>query len=68
VVDQTQSNAISGKPSGINANWRTTLVSKASWCQLRQEDIARIRAEQAKFISQSSVPDEARVEWFLTWP
>lgn len=68
MVDQSQANSISGKPSGINANWRSTFVYKAPWCQLRQEDLTRIRAEQAKFISQSSIPEEARVEWYLTWP
>jgi hypothetical protein len=68
VVDQSQSNSISGKPSGINANWRTTFVYKASFCRLRQEDLTRIRSEQAKFIGQSGIPEEARVEWYLTWP
>jgi uncharacterized membrane protein YidH (DUF202 family) len=68
VVDKSQSNPISGKSSGINANWRTTFVSKASWCQLRQEDLVRIRDEQVKFISQSGVSEDARIEWYLTWP
>lgn len=68
MVDQSQSIPAAGQTGGANAAWRTTFVSKAWWCRLRREDLVRIRAEQVKFIAQSSAPEDARIEWYLTWP
>jgi hypothetical protein len=68
VADQSQSSPMAGEPGGTNATWRTTSVRKASWCRLSREDLSTIRAKAIKFISQSNVPADAHIEWYLTWP
>src|SRR5437763_1808841 len=67
-VEQSKSIPADGQPDGTNACWRATFTSNISWCRLGREDLIKIRAEQVKFIGQSSTHDDARIEWYLTWP
>jgi hypothetical protein len=67
MVDRSQPSLIADESGGTNATWRSTLVKKSRG-RLSQEDLARIRAEAIEFIGQSGMPEDARIEWLLTFP
>jgi hypothetical protein len=67
VIDESQSSPVVGKTSAPNATWRTTFVKRTSWVWLSRQNIDRIRSEALAFIGESSAPEDARIEWYVTW-
>ena len=65
---ESRSGSVADNMSTSNATWRTSCVKRTSWAWLSRQDMDRIRSDAIKFISRSSAAEDARIEWYVTWP